>query len=319
MKRTAICICRSEAWRGCGDAAEVTILDVAIRVGELRGVGDVEDLGAKFHLDALGERNVLEEGDIAFSKAGSEERVAAGVALELCRGGHGEGAGDVLRIAGPGNGMGDTGDSGGIEPLGEEPAVGGVIQRERAAAFRLDDRVDLEAADDGVHRVVDVRGEELAVAEGKVIEETADEDVLLVQAGVPLVDGVVVDVELRDGVEPEVAVGVIDVMRPGVRGSEGETLGGTVVELRLERVVVRDAIVGVVDDLAGTGEFREAWLAAASDARKEVEVISGGKVRRFIADVADGSHRAIAHLLLQLQAVLLDVGGFLRGVDRKDV
>ncbi len=89
-------------------------------------------------------------------------------------------------------------------------------------------------------------------------------------------------------------------------------LGGAVVELRLERVVVRDAVVGVVDDLAGAGELGEAGLDAAGDARQEVEVVAGGKVRCLVADVADGHDGAVAELLLDLQVVLLDVRGLFR-------
>ncbi len=112
--------------------------------------------------------------------------------------------------------------AGGDQPLREDAAVARVDERERVAGLSLHDGVELEAADGSVDGVVEMRAEELSAAEGQVVEEAADEDVALVEAGVSLVEGVVVDVELADGVEAKVAVGVVDVVRPGVGGGERE-------------------------------------------------------------------------------------------------
>src|SRR5260370_17765390 len=96
--------------------------------------------------------------------------------------------------------------------------------------------------------------EDLATTEGQVVESAGDEDMADVERRVALVQLAVVDVQGADGVEAEVAVGVVDVARPGVGGCEIEGLCGAVVELRLQAVVVRHAVVDVVYALLGAGE-----------------------------------------------------------------
>lgn len=79
-----------------------------------------------------------------------------------------------------------------------------------------------------------MRGKHLPAPEWQVVNHARGEDVTLIERGVPLVDALVIGVEGTDRVEAEVPVGVIDVVRPGVGRGEQKSVGGAVVELRLQ-------------------------------------------------------------------------------------
>ena len=297
---------------GSGDAAEVAVARVAARVGELRGVGDVVDLGAELCAEAIGEVEGFEKRDVAGGEAGAVERVAGDIALGS-GGGLREIAGEVL--AADAVRLEDrTGDVG-AEAVGA--AVGRVDDREGRACLSRDDGVHLPAADDEVEAAVHIGAEHAAATDGEVGQGADDEVVTNVERRVALVEAAVVGVEGADGVEAEVAVCIVDVARPGVGRGEREALGGAIVELRLEAVVAGDAVVYVVDDLAERGEGVE--LVGGGTERLGVVVIAAGKMRSLVADIADGEDAARAHLLLDLEVVLLDRGGLLGAVDDEDV
>ena len=70
----------SWACGGGGDAAEGRRAEAAVGLGEGRGVGDVEHLGAELQLGLLGDVGAFDEGHLEVAVGRTADAVAGGVA-----------------------------------------------------------------------------------------------------------------------------------------------------------------------------------------------------------------------------------------------
>ena len=176
--------------------------------------------------------------------------------------------------------------------------------RERRTGLSRDDRVQLPATGKQFEATAPVPAKHLSMTERQVIQSAADKHIALVKSRVALVERVVIDVNRTDGIEAEIAIGVVNVMRPRIRACEDQALGRVIVELCLQAVVMRNAVCLVAND------FAEIRIRIRNSARRtkrcSVRDIAGCKVRALIADIADSHDCLRAKLVLHLQIVLLN-------------
>ena len=91
-------------------------------------------------------------------------------------------------------------------------AINGEVDAEGRARLRLHDGVELPSTERELDGTAGIVAEQPAVTEGHIGEHAGGEHVPLIERGVALVESVVVGVQIADGIEAEIAVGVVDVV-----------------------------------------------------------------------------------------------------------
>ena len=281
---------------------------------EVVAVEEVEELGAELDDEALADLGVLEDGEVGIAESGTVELVAA-QRTELTGGWEHEavevdpvGVRRLTLVAGAGGR--DLADA--IETFVGSGVVGVGEDLEGLSTVEVDETVGLPAA-----------GEEgQMLRAGNLVAEVGGEVVAGVVVGVAVVS-LEVGAVLREG--SAVLRDLVEVVGPGVDGLGGEVVPVVDAKLRLERVVVGGSDAGELVDVAVLAVLRE---EGAGDLTVDVGGVDTGlglvdieqaeQVSRFGANVADLGDGVLVEGALDVEAVVLVVGGAEVGGDAED-
>jgi hypothetical protein len=295
-----------------GGGVEVGDVGV-VEAGKLGRVEEVVDLSAELTVEALDDGDCLDDRDREGVGSGQVEGVAsdgawasvvtAGVERSLLEGGGVEVLDGTAYFA-----FADVRRRAGVVGAVVGAIGGGVGEAEGRSGAKLDEGIDLEAADNGIDDPSGVIQEVLAGTKGQLGEGREVEALTLVVVGVA-----VVVLDLRPGggdekvasatLSTEWSGGVIERVREGVGGGELDAGLEAAVEPNLQTVVVARAVVDVFShaealrrEELGSGD--ELFAAVVDD------IMQVGGVG---ADVGDIERGIGAELLGELQVVLLNL------------